>query len=230
VAPGFKSHVVEIRKWSDNVQGLATFASNNQDEKADYLEPKALANNKCTDINASMSNSENPNPDNLPEDEQKVGGWRSSVSLEPKNSGCAKRLRSRGRPAGSKNKSNIPADLAPSFKSHVFKIRKGSDIVQGLAIFAANNPDDKADDLEPKALANTQSPYINANISNLENPNPDSQPEDEQKVGDGKSSVSLEAENSGCTQRLRSRCRLAGSKKQIQSSSGCGTWFQEPCR
>jgi len=67
VAPGFKGHVVEIRKGSDIVQGLAAFVSNNQDEKADYPETNALPNNQCTDINASMSNSENPNTDNLPE-------------------------------------------------------------------------------------------------------------------------------------------------------------------
>jgi len=64
------------------------------------------------------------------------------------------RLRSRGRPAGSKNKSKVLADVASGFKSHVIDIRKGSDIVQGLATFTANNPDDKADDPEPKAQAN----------------------------------------------------------------------------
>jgi len=62
-----------------------------------------------------------------------------------------KRLRSRGHPAGSKNKFKVPADVAPSFKSHVVQIGKGSDIVQGLATFAANNLDEKADDPEPKA-------------------------------------------------------------------------------
>ena len=74
-----------------------------------------------------------------------------------------------------------------------------------MAIFAANNPDDKVDDPEPKAIANNQGPEINANMSNSENPNLENLPEDEQKVGSGKSSVSLEPENSGCTKRLRSR-------------------------
>jgi len=55
-----------------------------------------------------------------------------------------------------------------------------------LAVFAANNPKDKADDPEPKALANNQGPDIDANISNSENPNPDNPPEDEQKVAVGK--------------------------------------------
>jgi len=142
-------------------------------------------------MNANIFNSENPNLDNLPEDEQKVDGGTSSVSLEPKNSDSTKRLRSRGRPAGSKNKSKAPADVVPGFKRHVVEIRKGSDTVQGLATFAANNPDDKAKDPEEKALANNQRPDINANISNSENPNPDHPPEDEQKVGGGKSSVSV---------------------------------------
>jgi len=61
--------------------------------------------------------------------------------------------------------------VAPSFKSHVVEIKKGSDIVQGLATFAAKNPDDKADDPEPKALANNQRPDIIASIPNSENPN-----------------------------------------------------------
>jgi len=69
-----------------------------------------------------------------------------------------------GRPAGSKNKSNVPADVAPGFKTHVVEIRKGYDTIQGLATFAANNPDDKADDPGPKALANSQGPDINANM------------------------------------------------------------------
>jgi len=56
----------------------------------------------------------------------------------------------RGRPAGEKNKSKVSVDVAPSFKSHVVEIRKGSDIVQGLVTFTANNPDDKANDPEPK--------------------------------------------------------------------------------
>ena len=58
-----------------------------------------------------------------------------------------------------------------------------------MATFAANNPNDKANDPDPKALANNQRPDINANISNSENPNPDNPPEAEQKVGGGKSSV-----------------------------------------
>jgi len=70
-------------------------------------------------------------------------------------------------------------DVAHSFKSHVVEIRKGSDIVQGLATFVANNSDDKADDPEPKAPANDQGQDINANISNSENPNPNSLPKDE---------------------------------------------------
>ena len=82
------------------------------------------------------------------------------------HSSCTKRLRLRGHPAGSKSKSEVPVDVALGFKSHVIEIRKGSDIVQGLATFAANNPDDKANDPEPKALANNQGPDINANISN----------------------------------------------------------------
>ena len=137
-APGFKSHVVEIRKGSDIVQGLATFAANNPDDKANDLEPKALANNQGPDMNANISNSENPNPDNLPEDEQKVRGGKSSLSPEPENSGCTKRLRLRGCPAGSKNKSKVPVDVALGFKSHVVEIRKGSDISQGFATFIAN--------------------------------------------------------------------------------------------
>ena len=112
---------------------------------------------------------------------------------------------SRGRPAGWKSKSKVPADVAPGFKSHVVESRKGSDIVQGLAKLAANNPDHKADDEEPKALANNQGPDMNANISNSENPNPDNLAGDEQKVDGGKSSVSLEPENSVCTKRLSSR-------------------------
>jgi len=64
----------------------------------------------------------------------------------PENSGCLKRQRSRGHPARSKNKSKVPADIAPGFKSHVVEIRKRSDIVQGLATFAVNNPDNKAND------------------------------------------------------------------------------------
>jgi len=78
------------------------------------------------------------------------GGGKSSVSLEPKNSGCTKRLRSRGCPTRSKNKSKVLEDVALGFKSHVIEIGKGFDIVQGLATFAANNPDDKADDPQPK--------------------------------------------------------------------------------
>ena len=42
---------------------------NNLDDKTDDLEPKALANNQGPDSNANISNSENPNLDNLPEDE-----------------------------------------------------------------------------------------------------------------------------------------------------------------
>jgi len=152
-APGFKSHVVEIRKGSDIVQGLATFAANNPDDKANDLEPKALANNQGPDMNANISNSENPNPDNLPEDEQKVDCGKSSFSLEPENSGCTKRLRSRDRPAGSRNKSKVPGNVAHVFKSHVVEIRKESDIVEGFATFAANNANDKVDDPEPKTLA-----------------------------------------------------------------------------
>jgi len=38
-------------------------------------------------MNGNISNSENPNPKNLTEDEQKVGGGKSSVSLEPENFG-----------------------------------------------------------------------------------------------------------------------------------------------
>jgi len=111
--------VIEIRKGSDMVQGLATFAANNPDEKADDLVPKVLAYNQGPDINANISNSENSNPENLPEDEQKVSRGKNSVSLEPKKSGCTKRLRWRGRPAGSKNKSKVSANVAPGFKSHV---------------------------------------------------------------------------------------------------------------
>ena len=62
---------------------MATFAANNPYDKANDPEPKALANNQRLDINANISNSENPNLDNLPKDEQKVGGGKSSVSLEP---------------------------------------------------------------------------------------------------------------------------------------------------
>jgi len=193
---------------------LATFVANNPDDKADDPELKALANNQGSHINANNSNSESPNPDNLPEDDQKVGGGKRSVSLEPKNYGCTKRLRSRGHPAGSKNKSKVPAYVAPGFNSHVVEIRKGSDILKGLATFATNNPDYTADDPEPKALASNQRPDINANISNSENPNPDNLAGDEQKVDGGKSSVSLEPENSGCTKRLRSRDRPAGSKNK----------------
>jgi len=72
----------------------------------------------------------------------------------------------KGRLVGSKNESKAPAHAAPGFKRHVVEIRKGSDAVQGLATFAANNLDDKADDAEPKAPANNQGPDINANISN----------------------------------------------------------------
>ena len=151
VPPAFKSHIVEIRKGSDIVQGLATFAANTPEDKADDREQKALTNNQGPDINANISNSENPNLDNLPEDKQKVGDGKSSFSLEPDNYGCTKRLTSRGHPAGSKNKFKVPADVAPGFKSHVVQIGKGSDIVQGLATFAANNLDEKADDPEPKA-------------------------------------------------------------------------------
>jgi len=78
---------------------------------------------------------ENRNPDNLPEDEQKVGGEKSSVSLEHENSGYTKSLGSRGRLTRSKNKSKVPSDVAPGFQSHVVEIRKRSDIVQGLATF-----------------------------------------------------------------------------------------------
>jgi len=179
--------------------------------------------NQGPNINANISNSENPNPDNLPKDEQKVGGGKSGVRLEPKYSGCKKRLRSRGHPAGSKNKSIVPADVAPGFKSHVIEIRKGSDIVQGWATFTASNPDDKADVPEPKALANNQGSDINANICNSENPNPDNLPEDEQKVGGGKSNVSLERGNYGCTKRLRSRGHPVGLKNKSKVSSGCST-------
>ena len=56
----------------------------------------------------------------------------------------------------------VAAHVAPSFKSHVVEIRKGSDTIQGLAAFAANNLDDKADDSELKALPNNQGPDINA--------------------------------------------------------------------
>ena len=73
MAPAFKSHVIEIRKGSNIAQGLATFAANTTDDKADAQEPKARAKNQGPDNNANISNSENPNPDNLPEDEQKVG-------------------------------------------------------------------------------------------------------------------------------------------------------------
>jgi len=130
---------------------LATFKANNLDDKADDPEPKATANNQGPEINANISNSENPNPDNLLEDEWKVGFGKSGVPLEPENSGCTMRLRSRGCLTGSKNKSKVPAGVAPGFKSHVFEIRKGSDIVQGLATFAANDLDDKAND--PKRTA-----------------------------------------------------------------------------
>jgi len=78
---------------------LARFTPYNPDDKANDREPKALANNQGPDINANISNTENPNLDNLPEDEQKVHGGKSSVSLELENAGCTKRLRSRGRPA-----------------------------------------------------------------------------------------------------------------------------------
>jgi len=226
VAPGFKSHVVEISKGFDIVQGLATFATNNPDDKANDPEPKALAKNQRPDINAGISNLENPIPDNLPEDEQKVGDWRSSVSLEPENSSCIKGLRSRGRPVGSKSKSKIPADVAPGFKSHVVDIRKGSDIVQGLATFVANNQDHKADDPEPKALANNQGPDVNTNISNSENPKPDNLPEDEQKVSGGKTSVSLKPENYGCTKRLRSRGRPARSKNKSKVPADVAPGFK----
>jgi len=226
VAPGFKSHVVEIRKGSDIVQGLATFAANNLDYKADDPEPKALANNQGPDINANISSSENPNPDNLPEDELKVGGGKSSVSLEHEKSGCTKLLRLRGRAGASKNKSKVPADVAPGFKSPVIEIRKGSDIVPGLATFAANNPDDKANDPEPKVLAKNHGPNIDANTSNSETPNPDNPPEDEQKIGGGKSSVPLEPEKSGCTKRLRSRGRLAGSKNKFKVPANVARGFK----
>jgi len=165
-------------------------------------------------MNANISNSKNHNPDNLAEDEQKVGDGKGSVSLEPKNSSCAKRLRSRGRPARLRNKSKVRVDVAPGFKSHVIEITKGSNIVQGLVRFTTKNPDDKADDPEPKALANNQGPVINANISNSKNPKLDNLPEDEQKVRDGKSSLSPEPENSGCTKRLRLRGCPAGSKNK----------------
>jgi len=158
---------------------LVTFTANSPDDKADDPEPKAIANNQGPDINANISNSENPNPDNLPIVEQKVDGGKSSVSLEPKNSSCIKRLRSRGRPAGSKIKSKVPANVELGFKSHDIEIRKGSDIVRGLATFAANNPDHKTNDPEPKALANNQGPDININISNSKNPNPDNLAEHE---------------------------------------------------
>jgi len=55
-----------------------------------------------------------------------------------------------------------------------------------LATFTANNPDEKADDREPKALVNNEGPHINANISNSENPNPENLFEDEQKAAVGK--------------------------------------------
>jgi len=64
---------------------------------------------------------------NLPEDEQKVGSGKSNVSLKPENSVYRKRLKSTVRPAGSNNKSKVPADVAPGFKSHVVEMRKGSD-------------------------------------------------------------------------------------------------------
>ena len=64
------------------------------------------------------------------------------------------------------NKSKAPADVAPGFKSHVVEIRKGSDILKGLATFATNNPNYTPDDPKPKALANNQRLDINANISN----------------------------------------------------------------
>jgi len=205
---------------------LATFAVNNPDDKADDPGPKALTNNQGLDINANMSNSENPNPDNPPEDERNVGSRKSSVSLDPENFGCIKRLRSRGCPAGLKNKFNVPADVAPGFKSHVVVIRKGSDTIQVLAAFAANNPDDKADDPEPEALANNQGLDINANISNSENPNPDNPPEDEQKVSGGKVSVLLEPENSGCIKRLRSRGRPAGSNNKSNVPANVAPTFK----
>ena len=66
---------------------MATFSANNPDDKADNPEPKALANNQGPDIDANTSNSENPNPDNLLEDAEEVGGGKSSVSVEPEN--CA---------------------------------------------------------------------------------------------------------------------------------------------
>jgi len=123
-----------------------------------------------------------------------------------------------------KSKSEVPVDVAPGFKSHVVEISKGSNIVQGLATFTANNPDDKANDPEPKALEKNQRPGINASISNLENPIPDNLPEDEQKVGGWRSIVSLE---------LHKEAEVEGPpcgiEEQIQSSSGCSTWFQETC-
>jgi len=118
---------------------LATFIAKNPDDKADNPEPKALANNQGQDINANISNSENPNLDNLSDDEHEVGGGKRSISLEPENSDCTKRLRSWALQAGLKNKSKVPADVISSFKSHVIEIKKGSDIVQGWATFAANN-------------------------------------------------------------------------------------------
>ena len=96
-----------------------------------------------------------------------------------------------GPPCGIEEQIQSSGRCSTGFKSHVIKIKKGSNIVQGLATFAANNPDEKVDDLEPKALAYNQGPDINANISNSENPNTDHPPEDEQKVGGGKSSVSV---------------------------------------
>ena len=64
---------------------MATFPANNLDDKADDPEPKALANNQGPDIDANTTNSENPNPDNLPEDEEEFGGGKSSVLVEPEN-------------------------------------------------------------------------------------------------------------------------------------------------
>jgi len=226
VPPGFKSHIVEIRKGFDYLQGLATFAANNPDDKHDDPEPKEPTNNQGPDINANISNSEHPNSDNLADDDQKVGSGKRIVSLELENSDCPRRLRSRGHPPGSKIKSKVLADEAPGFKRHVVEIRKGSDIVQGLVRFATHNPDDKVDDPEPKALTNNQGPDINANISNSENPNPNYLPEEEQKVDGGKSSVSLELQIFGCTKRLRLRGRPVGLKNKSKVPAGVAPSFK----
>jgi len=97
----------------------------------------------------------------------------------------------------------IPATtkMVPWWDADVVNVKNPDQVPDPLP----NNPDDEADDLERKALANNQGANINTNISNSENPSPNNLPEDEQKVDGGKSSVSLEPENSVCTKRLSSR-------------------------